>query len=230
MHKHKTLTGFVIGRQQLGEADRILRLFTREEGRIDVMARGIRRAGAKLASRTEPFYEVEWRLVVGKQLPIVTGAEVIHAPDRLTSLEALSLGQALLELTERSFHTDESSEYWYNMLSEAFRQITTNPHGVIWTAALARSLDQLGLTPDLPSSETSVRVKLSDGRVVEHTSEGGEELTSRMLKLWKACRSLALKDVLRITDLDEESRVLSSFLERFWQYHTGIELKATKLT
>lgn len=230
MHTYKKLTGFVIGRQQLGEADRILRLFTREEGRIDVMARGIRRAGAKLASRTEPFYEVEWRLVSGKQLPIVTGAEVLHAPERLTTLEALSLGQSLLELTERSFHNDESSEQWYEMLREAFHQLASNPHSVIWTSALARSLDQLGLTPDLPTATMDIRIKLSDGRVVDQVSEGGEVLTGRTLKLWRACRSLSLHDILKITDLTAESIALNNFLERFWQYHTNIELKARQLT
>lgn len=225
--RYKTLTGFVIGRQQLGEADRILRLFTREEGRVDVMARGIRKAGAKLASRTEPFFEVEWRIVIGRALPILTGAEVIRAPDRLTSLDALSLGQALLEITERSFHVDESSDNWYDLLSEAFNQLATNPHSAIWTAALARSLDQLGLTPDLPQSSDSIRIKLSDGHI---SSEGGEEMSSRTLKLWRACRSLSLKDILRIQDLDEESVALNNFLERFWQYHTGIELKSRQLT
>ena len=115
MSRYQTVTGFVIGRQDFGEADRIIRLFTREDGRVDAVARSVRKPRAKLASRTEPFFEVEYRLVLGKNLPTIIGAE-LKSQQRPSELAQLELGWSILELTEHSFQIDEGSAQWYDFL------------------------------------------------------------------------------------------------------------------
>ena len=66
---------------KLGEADRIISLFTREHGKVRAVAKGIRRTGSKFGSRLEPFGHVDVQLAEGRgTLVTVTQAESLHPP------------------------------------------------------------------------------------------------------------------------------------------------------
>ena len=49
------LTGFVISRKNINDADKILTLFTLEQGRYSLIAKGVRKPRAKLQSAIEPL-------------------------------------------------------------------------------------------------------------------------------------------------------------------------------
>ena len=76
--------GVVLRTQKLGEADRIITLFTKEHGRIKAVAKGVRRTKSKFGARLEPTSFVDLQLYAGKSLDIVT---------EVTSIE--NFGQAL---------------------------------------------------------------------------------------------------------------------------------------
>ena len=51
---------------KLGEADRIISLFTRGHGKVRAVAKGIRRTGSKFGARLEPFGHVDVQLAEGR--------------------------------------------------------------------------------------------------------------------------------------------------------------------
>src|SRR5664279_5276669 len=59
---------------KLGEADRIVTLLTRREGRVRAVAKGVRRTKSRFGSRLEPFSHVDLQLYLGRNLDIVTQA------------------------------------------------------------------------------------------------------------------------------------------------------------
>lgn len=61
MAEFKT-TGFVLQRQNFGEADRLLKVFTRDFGLITVLAKGVRKPAARFGSAVEIFNELNLRL------------------------------------------------------------------------------------------------------------------------------------------------------------------------
>jgi len=73
---HKT-TGIIIGKRDFGEADKILVVFTQDLGKIQVKAKGLKRALAKMAGHLEMFNLVKLELIKGKTFYIVIGAELI---------------------------------------------------------------------------------------------------------------------------------------------------------
>ncbi len=224
MSRYRTTTGFVVGRQNFGEADRILKLFTQEDGRIDVVARGIRKPQAKLASRTEPFCEIEWRLVEGRGLPVVIGAEV-HTSHRPQALTDVSLGWSLLELTGRTFPENEACLTWYNFLQTTFGGTLTTQPAVIWFVALVKSLDQLGLNPALPSRPDHAHVlHLADGQWSEGGS--GTPVSAEAIQLWQAARIWPLEQVLKVKHAALIAEENSQIIEEFWNYHTGHQLQS----
>src|SRR5436305_10337005 len=67
----------VLRTQKLGEADRIVTLLTRRHGRVRAVAKGVRRTGSRFGARLEPFGHVDVLLYAGRELDIVTQADVL---------------------------------------------------------------------------------------------------------------------------------------------------------
>jgi DNA repair protein RecO (recombination protein O) len=95
--------GVVLRTQKLGEADRIITLLTRHNGRVRAVARGIRRTKSKFGGRLEPFTHVDVLVHHGRSLDHITQAEVIRAYGRplATDYPKYTAGTAMLETAER---------------------------------------------------------------------------------------------------------------------------------
>lgn len=76
-HSIKT-KGIIIKRVKYGEADRVLTVFTEDLGKIQVLARGIRRGKSKLAGILELFSLVQLELVRGRTWDVVIGAHALN--------------------------------------------------------------------------------------------------------------------------------------------------------
>lgn len=63
--------------QRLGEADRIISLFTRTHGRVRAVAKGVRRTTSKFGGRLEPFGHIDVQCSVGSSLDSVVQVEGI---------------------------------------------------------------------------------------------------------------------------------------------------------
>jgi len=68
----------VLKTHNLGEADRILRLYSQESGLIDAVAKGARKIKSKFGGRLELFNFIDCELSKGKSLDILTQAELIR--------------------------------------------------------------------------------------------------------------------------------------------------------
>lgn len=89
--------GIVLRSIKLGEADKIVTIYTRGTGKVQAVAKGIRKTKSKFGARLEPFTRGDFMFYAGRNLDIVTSAEIITSFDvlrsdyhRLTSAAALS--------------------------------------------------------------------------------------------------------------------------------------------
>src|SRR5216684_1973817 len=65
---------------RLGEADRVLHVYTLDRGRIGAVAKGIRKTKSRFGARLEPLSHVELMLHQGSgELQTVTGVELISS-------------------------------------------------------------------------------------------------------------------------------------------------------
>lgn len=74
-----TTEAIVLKRRSIGEADRILTLFTREYGKMNVIAKGIRRLGSRRSPHVEVFSHSTLMLARAKTWDIVTEATPIDS-------------------------------------------------------------------------------------------------------------------------------------------------------
>src|SRR5574340_836362 len=74
----------VLRHSDWGEADRLLRIYTREAGKLRAIVKGARKLQSRKAGHLEPFTRVQLMLARGRDLWIVTQAETVNPflPDR----------------------------------------------------------------------------------------------------------------------------------------------------
>ncbi len=70
--------GIVLKRRNFGEADRILTIFSKERGKITVLAKGVRRITSRRAGNVELLNRTVMYLHQGRGLPILTEATTLE--------------------------------------------------------------------------------------------------------------------------------------------------------
>jgi len=109
----------VLRRQDLGEADRIVTIFTPGYGKLRAVAKGVRKPGSRKAGHLEPLARSNLLLAKGRELDIITQAETIDAyPTLRQDLDRLGQAAYVVELVDR-FGVEESE-------SQALFHLTTN--------------------------------------------------------------------------------------------------------
>jgi DNA repair protein RecO (recombination protein O) len=104
---------------RFGEADRILHVYTLEQGRMGAIAKGARKTKSRFGGRLEPLSHVELVLRVGSgELATVTGASLVrsHAPAREDPYR-LSVGLIGAEAMLRLFPEQERSDRAFTALT-----------------------------------------------------------------------------------------------------------------
>ena len=137
---------------KLGEADRIITLLTRSQGRVRAVAKGVRRTTSRWGSRLEPFTHVDLQLAEGRNLDVITQAETI-APFGATlgaDYERYTAGTAMLETAERLIVEDKQpSLQQFLLLVGGLRALTGDDKGPgqVLDSYLLRSLAVAGYAP-----------------------------------------------------------------------------------
>ncbi len=95
------VTAIVLRRRDLGEADRLLTIFTREHGRIRVVAKGARRSSSRSSGHLEPFGVSRLLIARTRGLDIISQAESLAQYPRLRESEvAIATAGYIAELLD----------------------------------------------------------------------------------------------------------------------------------
>ncbi len=62
------MLSFILSRRDFRESDQIITLFTAEKGKIEVLAKGVKKITAKNSAFLEPFFLIEAEVVEGKEI------------------------------------------------------------------------------------------------------------------------------------------------------------------
>ena len=164
---------------RLGEADRVLHVYTAERGRIGAVAKGVRKTKSRFGARLEPFSHVELMLHQGSgELHTVTGASLVdaHRPTREDSYR-LSVGLVGAEAMLRLYVEEERNERAFEALTRFLSAVDAMSAGLRGRAALdplglAFQLKLLWLSGYVPHLETCVECG-GDGLVAYLPRSGG---------------------------------------------------------
>lgn len=135
-----------------GEADRLLTIYTRQFGKMRVIAKGARKIASRKAGHIEPFTHVRLQLAKGRDMFLVTQADTVDAYLPLREdLILTSHASYVMELLDRFTYEDETeNSSTFRLLTETLARLASlsDPWLVIRYYEI-RLLDQLGFRPQL---------------------------------------------------------------------------------
>lgn len=151
--RHRTfrVEAIVLRYIELGEADRLLWLFTRQFGKLRAVAKGVRKPRSRKAGHLEPFTRVNLLLARGRDLPIITQAEAIDMFMPLRDdLLRTTYAVYLIELVDRFMRDEEENKDLYRLLSRSLDRLCRldEPEKVLRYFEI-RLLDLVGYRPQL---------------------------------------------------------------------------------
>jgi DNA repair protein RecO (recombination protein O) len=114
----------VLNRHDYGEADRILTLLTPDQGKLSVMARGVRRVKSKLAGGIELFSVSDITFVQGRgSISTLSGSRLNkHYSFISTDLDRTMLGYDLIKLLNKNTEDQPEAEY-FGLLKNSFEAL-----------------------------------------------------------------------------------------------------------
>jgi len=141
----------VLHHSDWGEADRLLVLYTKEMGKLRVVAKGVRRLRSRKAGHLEPFTRSALLLARGRDLWIVTQAETIEPYQALRD-DLLRMGYAMfvVELLDKFSFEEGSNLPLYKLLVATLERVAVEEE--IFPAVVyyeIRLLKHLGYRPEL---------------------------------------------------------------------------------
>jgi DNA repair protein RecO (recombination protein O) len=141
----------VLRRSNFGEADRLLTLLTREQGKVRAIAKGARRPTSRHSGNLELFVHAQVLLARGRELDIVTQSELLHPFRRLREdLLAASHAYYLAELADGLLVQADVARRPFALLLSGFQALDSGVDPTLLAAQfLLQLLDALGYRPEL---------------------------------------------------------------------------------
>jgi len=144
--KTYSVDAFVLRMRPLGEADRILTLFSAEHGKLTAVAKGVRKTQSKFGARLDFMARSALTLHAGRSLHVITSARLLGtAWERVVEPELYSLASYIAEAIDGLCEPDLAVPELFDLLTE-FQTVTALP---VPANAKARSLDALRVVMEL---------------------------------------------------------------------------------
>jgi len=112
-------SGFVIKRTNYRDADRIITLYTRHSGQIELLAKGVRKITSKRASYTELLNHIQFEAVTGKRGLVLTETQLLNSfAEKRKTLEYLTSMFYICELVSKLCPFEEKNEKVFDLLHD----------------------------------------------------------------------------------------------------------------
>src|SRR5215210_3504083 len=124
--------GVVLKTIKLGEADRIVTLFTRHNGKVRAVAKGIRKTKSRFGARLEPLTRADLIVYRGRNLDTITGVDIITSFDELRrDYVSLTAGAALVDMVEKITPDREKALSVYALLVGGLQALASGKPNVV---------------------------------------------------------------------------------------------------
>lgn len=135
---------------KLGEADRIVVLYTRSRGKVRAVAKGVRRTKSRFGARLEPGSILHAQFYDGRNLDIVTQAETVVRLSSLRSdLARYGRASLVLETIDHLTEEGESNPALFRLLTGVLTELDRAGNPLVLPAFVAKLLALEGVQPML---------------------------------------------------------------------------------
>lgn len=231
----------VLRHSDWGEADRLLTIFTREAGKLRIIAKGARKIKSRKAGHLEPFTRVTLMLAHGHDLWIVTQAETIDAYQKLREdLEKTGYAAYVVELLDRFTYEEGENRSLFQLIIETLERIANSDQAFLAVRYYEmRLLDLLGYRPELIHCVKCKEVIVAEdqffsallGGVVcpgcGSAMEGVWHISMTTLKYLRHFQRSSYADALKATLTSGIQHELEWIIQNYLTYHLERKINST---
>jgi DNA repair protein RecO (recombination protein O) len=229
--------GIVLRSIRLGEADRIVTIFTQTHGRIRAVAKGIRKSKSRFGGRLDAFTHVDLQLYKGRSdLDIVTQAEILSGPHRIRSdYPSFCAASAIADAIDRTMPERDRNVRAFLLLRAALQALEDGASDppLLAYAFLAKLSSMSGLHPALSAcvecgSQSLVGFSHARGGAVCQSCVGRADpkASAELLGAWSGLLDKEWDDLRRERMPSAAHRELGGMVVSFVQWHTDSRFKA----
>src|SRR5690554_4052561 len=116
----------ILSRKNYSEADRILTLYTKNYGKLTVIAKGVRKPKSRKRGALEVFTQISFSAVKGKNMDIITEAVIMDSFDLIRDdLAKISVAYFMMEIINKTSGESEENMMVYKQLVQNLNMLQT---------------------------------------------------------------------------------------------------------
>jgi len=226
------LEAVVLKHSDWGEADRLVWLFSREQGKLKAIAKGARKPRSRKAGHLEPFTRVSLQVARGRDLPIITQAETLEAylPLRDDLLRTTYAAYAV-ELLDRFTYEEGEHQGLYRLLTETLERLCQlNEYDFTARFYEMRLLDLVGFRPQLQTcTNCGNEIQAEDqyfssrlgGAICPNCgprTEGAYPVSMQVLKTMRHYQRSSYDEAKRLSMTPAQNRQVEALMQHYLTY------------
>jgi DNA repair protein RecO (recombination protein O) len=227
--------GVVLRTWKVGEADRIVVLFTRDRGKVRAVAKGVRKTKSRFGARLEPTSHVALQLYEGRELDIVTQAESLSNLATLRDdLDRLTRATAMLEAVDAIAEERNPDPRLHAMLVGALRTLAERDHALVAPAFFLKLLAHEGFQPRVDAcavcdvEEPLVSFDLDEGGMLCPEHRRGVGVSPEAVVLLQLVLGGRLGEALN-SEYDAATHEVEALATRALEHHLERRLRSVQL-
>ena len=150
MFNHYRTSGFIFKKKDRGEANRIFTVYTKDFGKLDLLARAERKITSKLRGGLELFYFSELEFIQGKHYKTLVDAVLIDGfKDLKKDLKTLNVLSKISEVLDSLIKEADPDEKIWDLLIEVFKKLKAEKPEIVYYYFFWNFISILGYRPEL---------------------------------------------------------------------------------
>lgn len=232
--------GIIIRSTDYGESNKILTIYTKEQGKIGVMARGAKKPKSRLSSISQLFIQGIFMVQKGSGLGTLSQGEVLnyYRPIQQDIIKT-AYASYIVELVDKTLQEDKHSKSVYVMLEKALLSISEglDPEVIMFIVEL-KMLRFSGVNPYL---DGCVNCGTKEGTFSFSIREGGFlcskckqidpyhiPITPQTAKILRLLYYLDIRRLGKINVKPETKKQIKGILSEYIEEYTGTKLKSKR--
>ncbi len=201
----------VLGHRNFGESDKLVFLYSKDFGKIRVIAKGARKITSKFTGHLETLNSCTSQLYFGPRNIILTEISTKTHNKRIREdFKKLCSALQIAEVTNQILYDNQSLENLIPLLEGAIQQLAkTEKASLLAIAYTTKLLDKTGLIPDFKKTGGSMDMKYR--------------------KFFEFIKKASLEEIEQITLTESEQEEIKKIIKKLFEYHTERKFKSLDL-
>lgn len=119
--------GIILKRNDFSEADRILVIFSKNHGKVSVLAKGVRKLTSRKRGHIESFSHIRYSATLGSGMSVITETETINNFEAIRQdLKRIAVAYFFLETVNKITNDQESHPHVFDLLLDYLLELETS--------------------------------------------------------------------------------------------------------